>query len=282
MAIIIYSATGCLRCNIVKQYLKGTDQKYQDFDALDEGQKQFKAFYKNNREKIFRGPDGVEFPIVSDGEIIRQGLPMVLAHLFAGPALNGFFKPGLLHGQWVDGIYISGGNPDCGERFLDVLILLKEQRLKLQVETNGINAHLLEQVLKQGLADRIIMEVKGPLDLYDSLLHKTIDSEEIIKSIALVSQHSDYYFYTSISPIVREKDGLEDFSYITPEEVAEAAFFIKETIGDNLQPYKLKIFDHKTTGNEKIRSFKTLEQDVLFKYRTMARKHLFKTEILKS
>lgn len=141
---------------------------------------------------------------------------------------------------------------------------------------------MLEQVLKQGLADRIIMEVKGPLDLYDSLLQKTIDSEEIIKSIALVSQHSDYYFYTSISPIVREKDGLEDFSYITPEEVAEAAFFIKETIGDNLQPYKLKIFDHKATGNEKIRSFKTLEHDTLFKYRTMARKHLFKTEILKS
>ena len=99
MPITIYSAPGCLRCKIVKQFLDDKGRTYQDFDALDEGRQEFKAFYQNHRKKIHRGPDGVEFPIFSEGEIVRQGLPMVLAHLIAGSALKGFFKHGSLHGQ---------------------------------------------------------------------------------------------------------------------------------------------------------------------------------------
>ena len=205
MPITIYSAKGCLRCKIVKQFLDDNGRTYQDVDALSEGRKPFREFYQNNREKIYRGPDGVEFPIYSDGETVRQGLPMVLAHLIAGSALKGFFKHGLLHGQWVDGIHISGGDPAHGEEFLNVLSYLKQQRLKLQVETNGLNASLLEQVLERGLAERVVMEIIGPLELYDSLLGQAVDPREIKRSIARVSQCEDYYFYSTIAPIIREK-----------------------------------------------------------------------------
>ena len=280
MTITIYSATGCLRCKIVKQFLKDNGRNYQDYDILDEGRENFKAFYKNNREKIYRGPDGVEFPIFYDGEIIRQGLPMVAAHLIAESTLNGFFKHGLLHGQWVDGIHVSGGDPDRGEEFLGVLILLKKQMLKLQIETDGVNANLLEQVLEQELADRVIMEVKGPLELYDSLLNKPIDPEDIKRSIALVSQCNDYYFYSIISPILRKTSDLEKFSYITPEEIAEAAHLIKVSAGDNKQPYKLRRFDPQDTEDERLQECEPLAKHDLFKYRTMARRHQFKTEIL--
>ena len=280
MPITIYSAKGCLRCKIVKQFLNNGDRTYQDFDALGEGRADFRVFYQNDREKIYRGPDGVEFPIFSDGEIVRQGLPMVLAHLIAGPALNGFFKHGLLHGQWVDGIHISGGDPAHGEKFLDVLTLLKKQRLKLQIDTNGVNAPLLEQVLERGLADRVIMEVKGPLELFDSLLQQPVDPQEIRSSIALVSQCDDYYFYTTIAPIIREKGDHEQFSYITPQEIAEAALLIKEAAGDSRQPYRLRPFDPRTADDAKLQGCDALAKNELFKYRTMARKHQFKTELI--
>ena len=280
MPITIYSAKGCLRCKIVKQFLNDGDRTYQDFDALGEGRADFRAFYQNNREKIYRGQDGVEFPIFSDGKIVRQGLPMVLAHLIAGLALNGFFKHGLLHGQWVDGIHISGGDPAHGEEFLDFLLYLKQQRLKLQIETNGVNAPLLEQVLEGDLADRVIMEVKGPLALYDSILQQPIDSQEIKRSIALISQCDDYYFYTTIAPIIREKGDLEQSSYITPEEIAGAALLIKEAAGDNRQPYRLRAFDPRTETDPRLQGFEALAKNELFKYRTMARKHQFKTELI--
>jgi pyruvate-formate lyase-activating enzyme len=280
MPITIYSAKGCLRCKIVKQFLDDNGRTYQDFDALGEGRKTFMTFYQNHREKIYRGPDGVEFPILSEGEIVRQGLPMVLAHLTAGPALKGFFKHGSLHGQWVNGINISGGDPDHGEEFLNVLVYLKQQRLKLQIETNGVNAALLEQVLERGLADRVKMEVKGPLKLYELLLAQPVDPGEIKKSIALVSQCDDYYFYTAIAPIIREKGDIEQSSYITPQEISEAALLIKEAAGDNRQPYRLSAFDPQTADDARLRGCEALAKNELFKYRTMARKQQFKTELM--
>lgn len=280
MASIIYSVTGCVRCKIAMQFLKENGITYRNHDSLGEGRKAFRAFYKINRQKIYRGPDGVEFPIYSDGEAIRQGLPMVLAYIVAGSALNGFFKPGTLHGQWVDGIVISDGNPTHGEALLQVLVYLKKQRLKLQIETNGVNADLLERVLDQGLADRVIMEVKGPLDLYDSFLQQPIDPGEIKRSIALVSKCDEYCFDTTLAPIVREKGVLEKISYITPEEIAEASHLIKMVTGDSKQPYRLKVFDPRVTKDERLQGCEPLIQNKIFKYRTMARKHQFKTEIL--
>jgi pyruvate formate lyase activating enzyme len=280
MPITIYSAKGCLRCKIVKQFLNDSGRTYQDIDALGDGRKPFREFYQNNREKIYRGQDGIEFPIFNDGETVRQGLPMVLAHLFAGPALNDFFKHGLLHGQWVDGIHISGGDPAHGEEFLNVLTLLKKQRLKLQIETNGVNASLLEQVLERDLADRVIMEVKGPLELYDSLLQQPVDPQEIGGSIARVSQCDDYYFYTTIAPKIRKKGDHEQFSYITPEEIAETALLIEEAAGDNRQPYRLRAIDPQASDDPKLQGCEALAKNELFKYRTMARKHQFKTELI--
>jgi pyruvate formate lyase activating enzyme len=280
MSITIYSAPGCLRCKIVKQFLNDSGRTYQEVAALDEGRNDFRTFYQKHRDQIYRGPDGVEFPIFNDSETVRQGLPAVLAHLIAGPSLNGFFKPGALHGQWVDGIHISGGDRAHGEKFLEVLILLKKQRLKLQIDTNGVNAILLEQVLERNLADRVVMEVKGPLELYDSLLEQPVDPDEIIRSIALVSRCDDYYFYSAVAPIFRGKGDLEQPDYITPEEIAGAARLIKEAAGDNRQPYKLKALNPRTADDAMLQGCETLAKNQLFKYRTMARKHQFKTELI--
>jgi pyruvate formate lyase activating enzyme len=281
MSITIYSATGCVRCQIAKQFLKERGLTYQDHDALGESKAAFRSFYQNNRQKIYRGPEGVEFPIYYDGEVIRQGLPAVVAHLVAGPPLNGFFKHGKRHGQWLDGIHISDGDPASGADLLEVLIYLKNRSFKIQIDTNGINAELLASVLESKLADCVNMEVKGPPDLYQSLLLQPVDPAEIEKSIALVSKCSEYRFVTTIAPIVRGKSDPAQISYLTPEEVAEAANFVKKATGDNRQPYWLRPFDPKTANDEKLRTLEALDQNTLLKYRSKARKHQFKTEILK-
>ena len=107
-----------------------------------------------------------------------------------------------------------------------------------------------------------------------------VDPQEIKRSIALVSQCDDYYFYTTIAPIVREKGDHEQFSYITPEEIAEAVLLIEEAAGDNRQPYKLKTFDPRTADDPRLKGCEALARNDLFKYRTMARKHQFKTELI--
>jgi pyruvate formate lyase activating enzyme len=278
MSITIYSAPGCLRCKIVKQYLTDSRRTFQDFDALGDAKEGFKSFYRENREKIYRGPEGVEFPIFCEEEIIRQGLPPVVAYLMAGSALNGFFKPGLLHGQWIDGIHVSGGDPARSQAFLEVLIFLKKQYLKLELETNGVNAALLEQALDQGLVDRVVMDVIGPAKLYESIV-PGVDPDDIGKSIALTSKCEDYYFYSTVAPIIRTEGDLEQYGYITPEEIGAAAQLIKNAAGDSKQPYRLKAFDPQAAQDPRLKEFEALPKNELFKYRTMARRFQFKTEI---
>lgn len=281
MSITLFTATGCVRCRMVRQFLKERGLTYRDHDALGEGKEAFRSFYQANRQKIYRGADGIEFPLYCDGDVIRQGLPGVIAHLVAGPSLNGFFTHGRKPGQWIDGIDVSGGDPAYGEEFLEVLIYLKKQDFKIQIDTNGLNADLLASVIDHKLADCVIMEVKGSLDLYGLILQQPVDSAEIEKSIILVSKLSEYRFITIIAPIVRQPGDPPEVSYITPEEVAQAAKLIKTATGDNQQPYGLRLFDPKTSDDERLRTCEALNQSTLFKYRTQARKHQFKTEIMK-
>ena len=281
MSITLFSATGCVRCKVIRQFMEQRGLAFQDHDALGEGREAFKVFYQENRPKIHRGPDGIEFPVYSDGDVIRQGLAPVLGHLAGGPALKGFFKPGVLHGEWVDGIDLSGGNPASGEQLLDVLQYLKKQGFKLQMETSGLNATLLKGILERSLAARVVMFVKGPLSLYGSILQRAVDPEEIRKSIALVATCSDYRFVTTVEPIVREGGDPAKISYITPEEVAEAAHLIQSVTGDTRQPYFLRLFDPKHADDARLKAFEALAPNAIFSYRTQARRYQVKTEILK-
>jgi pyruvate formate lyase activating enzyme len=279
MTSILYSATGCVRCATIRQLLGDRGLRYREHDALGEGRQNFREFYQSNRKEIFRGPEGIEFPIFFDGNVILQGLPMVAAHLIVGPTLKGFFSRGVRHGQWVDGIHISDGDPGCGDDFLQVLTYLKERGFKIQIDTNGLNADLLEAVFERHLADYAVMEVKGPVDLYAMILQQPVDPAEIAKSMAVVSKFDEYSFFTTIAPVERQSGAPEQISYITPEEVAEAANLIKTATGDSRQPYRLKAFDPGPAEDERIKALEKLTQSELLKYRTLARRHQFKTEI---
>jgi len=140
---------------------------------------------------------------------------------------------------------------------------------------------LLAAVLERSLADRVIMEVKGPLHLYDLLLQQPVDPAEIEKSIGLVSKCRDYGFVTAIALVVRQKGDPAQISYITPAEVAQTAELIKKAAGDSRQPYALRFIDPKAAEDDKLRSLEALPQNALYRYRSEARKYQFKTEILK-
>ena len=71
MSITLYTVTGCVRCRMVRQFLKERSQTYRSHDTLGEGKLAFHSFYQANRQKIYRGADGVEFPLYCDCEATR-------------------------------------------------------------------------------------------------------------------------------------------------------------------------------------------------------------------
>ncbi len=276
----IYSATGCTRCKIVMARLRQLGLDFAEHDMKAAGKEAFQRFYAANRRAIFRGPEGVEFPLLTDGQTIRQGLGPALAWLQAGPdALAGFFQVGVLHKEWLDGIDISGGDPARADDFLAVLRHLKQNAMKLEIATDGGNAALLAAAVREGLADRLVMNVRGPAHLYGQLAGRPVDPADIRATIALVAAFPAKQFQTVVAPL-RRADGA--VAYLAPGEVGQAAALIAEAAGDNHQPYLLRPFRPEAAADETLRRAEPLAAAALLPHRSAARTHQVKTEIEKT
>ncbi|TGE32943.1 hypothetical protein [Desulfosporosinus sp. Sb-LF] len=279
MSYVLFTATGCTRCKIVKAFMAKNGIAFEEKDMKAEGKDEFKKFYSANRCFITRGQDGVEFPVLTDGEEIRQGIGATIAYLSAGKKLDGFFCVGTLHKEWVDGIHPCSGNLEYAEEFLEVLRYLKGNAMKLQVETSGRNSHVLNQIFVEGLADRVIMNVVGPATIYSKIVGKPVDVSDIQKSIALVAQFPSYQYQTTVVPVIRQEGDMPEISYLTPGEIAETAKFIEEGTGSKKNPYLIRLFKPAESKDERLKSIEPLTS--LFPYRTAARACQVLTELEK-
>jgi len=277
----LFTATGCQRCKIAKRFMDQHKIDYQEVDIKGEGMDTFREFYGQNRRSVYRGQEGIEFPVYTDGTAIRQGVGVVIAYLMAGEKLDGFIGHSQLSKDWIDGLHISEGDPIMAGEFVAVLRILKKSGLKLQLDTNGKNASVLDQLLEHGIGDRVVMDVKGPLALYHNLIGEEVDQMEITKSIALVTKFPEYEFQTTVAPIIRPKGETPQISYLAPEEIGETARLIKDATGSQKHPYLLRLFDPDTCMDDRLKSIGELPYNTMFRYRTAAREHQVLAEIEK-
>ncbi len=276
MSHTIYSVTGCTRCKITKRFMADQGIAFEDFDINSEGKEAFAKFYRGNRSKIFRDKDGVEFPVFTDGNIVRQGASVIIGHLIAGDGLEGFINRSVFHGEWIDGFNISDGDPARSDALIQVLSYLKKWGLKIQLATSGYNAAVLEKIVALGLGDRMIMEVKGPAELYEQLTGKGLDARELEESIRLTAKFDEYQFYTIISPIIRSGNQI---SFLSIDEIGLTAQMIEIATQSKKEPYEIRAFDPTSTMNEAFKSVESLPDSTMFKYRTAARRYQVMTEI---
>jgi pyruvate-formate lyase-activating enzyme/glutaredoxin len=278
MTYQIYTATGCGRCNITKQFMRKNGIHFEEYDVKAEGKQAFAQFYRANRESIYRDVDGVEFPVLTDGKVIRQGAGVVIGHLISGDHLCGFIGRSRLHGEWIDGFSVSGGNPKYTEDLLRVLAHFKQKKIKIQLTTNGFNAVVLQAILEKQLGDRVVMEVKGPAPLYRCLTGRDIEEDELKQSIALASRFPEILFYTTVAPLT---DDQGQTRYLTPNEIDATARMIEVATGSNRHPYELRQFPVRQTEDQQLKRIEPLPSGALFRYRTAARRYLIMTEIAK-
>ena len=281
MKNILFTATGCTRCKIVKKFMDERGVPYAERDIKGGGKEDFQRFYKHHRQAIFRSEEGVQFPILSDGTEIRQDLAGVLAYVLAGPKLDGFIGYGDRTGDWANGLRVSGGDASEAQAFSEVLRFLKKNGLKLELDTDGRNAGVLKQLLEEGLGDRVVMDVIGPLSLYARILRAPIDETEIQKTIRLVPRFPEYRFETKVAPLITEESRTVGIRYLTPDEIGKTAKLIKEVTGDNRQPYLLRPFRSEQVSDERLKFLEDLTPKDLLPYRMAARRHQVYTEIEK-
>jgi pyruvate formate lyase activating enzyme len=111
------------------------------------------------------------------------------------------------------------------------------------------------------------------------LLGAEIDVEEVSRSMAVVAKFSEYRFETTVAPVPRSGGAPGSIRYLSPEEVAEAARWLKEATGSHRQPYVLRVFDPQAGADERFRALEMLPPNSLFRHRSAARKYQVLTEI---
>lgn len=108
----------------------------------------------------------------------------------------------------IDAVVISGGEPTLQN---DIYAFAKELKLRgifVKLDTNGTNPSILKALIEDKLLDFIAMDLKAPLDKYESVsrtrhieLSSIKESVEIIKNSGL-----DYEFRTTLCPELEVDD----------------------------------------------------------------------------
>ncbi|MCP4021360.1 MAG: hypothetical protein GY729_05915 [Desulfobacteraceae bacterium] len=269
----LFTATGCTRCTIVKNYLQARSIPFEEQDIKANGKEAFKVFYKENRKRIFRGSEGIEFPIFFDGDRIFQGVGVILAYLMADDRLAGFVTRSDLSQGWISGLNIHNGNLNDKDAFLSLIGLLKDEGLMIQMEADGRNSHLLETIVKSRLIHRLIFYLRGPVRLYEQITGTGLNKEDLARSLSVLTPSLDYKIILPVCVFIRENDRP---GYLSPEEAAEAAQFAEEITDTKKHPFFIEPVEPKS---ELI--LPPLLSPALFKYRTLCRRHMVLCDILK-
>jgi len=273
MPFTIFSATGCMRCKIVKSYMNDHAMAYEDHDIKASGKDVFNIFYREHRPDIYRGKEGIEFPILFTGEKIIQGVGKIIAFLKAEDRLNEFVKRSDLSHGWISGLNVSANDASMGDDFLAILRYLKTHGLMIQLATDGRNAHLLETIITDSLVDRLIFQLKGPAELYEIITGYPLESEELCTSLSLVGKSPEYQIILPIACLERP-DG--ETGFLTHEEATQAAALVEQATGSKKHPFFIKGVVPPTELG-----IVPLPPAAFFKYRTACRPHMVLAEILK-
>ena len=129
----------------------------------------------------------------------------------------------------LEGVAVTGGEPLLQRDIKDFLIKVRELGYKIKLDTNGFFPERLEELLSEGLVDRVAMDLKNSPELYALTVGlPRVDMKTLEKSRDLLMKGDvEYEFRTTAVK------GLH-----TAESIAEAARWIEGAKEYYLQQYK--------------------------------------------
>lgn len=109
----------------------------------------------------------------------------------------------------LKGVVITGGEPCLQKDLPEFLTRVKSMGFDIKLDTNGSHFSVLEKIISEKLADYIAMDIKGPLEKYETIAGTNINLQNLEKSVKLImSSGIDYEFRTTVT---RELLNVDDF-----------------------------------------------------------------------
>ena len=121
--------------------------------------------------------------------------------------------------EFLDGVVITGGEPTLQGDIAEFAGRIRQEQLKVKLDTNGSRPDVLGELLNRHLLDYVAMDVKAPFHKYARLAGVDVSTEAIAESIALLTaSDTPCEFRTTFVPALLTENDLEDIrSYLPPE-----------------------------------------------------------------
>ncbi|MEM0360597.1 MAG: anaerobic ribonucleoside-triphosphate reductase activating protein [Candidatus Diapherotrites archaeon] len=167
--------------------------------------------------------------------------------------------------KYIEGVCITGGEPTVHGGLKFFATQVKELGLKVKIDTNGTNPALLRELISEKKVDYIAMDIKAPLEKYDSVANVHVDIEAVKESIAILKEGKvDYEFRTTVVPPIICLEDIEKIGIM----VQGAKFFaLQQFVND------VPLLD------EKFQEIKPYPVEVLKGMAKMLEKYVKRTEV---
>ncbi len=141
----------------------------------------------------------------------------------------------------LDGVVITGGEPTLQKDLVDFVHQVKSLGFAVKIDTNGTSPEVIETLLSQNLVDYIAMDIKAPLEKYETITQTKTDPQKIQNSIKIIMNSGvEYEFRTTV---LKSQLCLEDFDEIGKLICGSEKYFLQKFVSS-------KIFDESLNGAE--------------------------------
>ncbi|MCX5828106.1 MAG: anaerobic ribonucleoside-triphosphate reductase activating protein, partial [Deltaproteobacteria bacterium] len=130
---------------------------------------------------------------------------------------------------------------------------IKDLGFLVKIDTNGSLPAMIGILLEKGLVDYFAMDIKGPLNRYEILIHAKVKTADIKESIALITGSGVPHEFrtTLVASLLTGKDILEIASLIPSAQKYVLQKFVPSKLLDN------HFRQERTFGDEEINDIKS-------------------------
>ncbi len=110
----------------------------------------------------------------------------------------------------LDGVVISGGEPTLQLGLYNFIKEIKQMEFAVKLDTNGTNLQMLEELINDNLLDYVAMDIKAPIEKYDSITGVKTAKDNVLKSIDLIKNCGvEYEFRTTVVKSLLSMEDIE-------------------------------------------------------------------------
>ncbi|MDR4503663.1 MAG: anaerobic ribonucleoside-triphosphate reductase activating protein [Candidatus Scalindua sp.] len=134
--------------------------------------------------------------------------------------------------NWLDGVVVTGGELTLHHDLDRLISTFKAMGLRIRIDTNGTNPHVIENFIQRGLIDCVAMDIKAPLheEKYREAAGGPCNVVDIEKSIRLIMDSGiEYEFRTTVCPTFLDGSDIVQIA----QSIAGSSSYILQTFRPN-------------------------------------------------